>query len=98
MATYNLDPNGLLDTSSELSGITASIQNAIDQLNPPVNALIQANAGGARDAYRAAQAQWNMGIEEMRSALSSASTSLDNIHDTYKLGDAHGAALFGGHV
>lgn len=98
MASYGLNPNGLLDSSTELSGITNSIQQTINDLNTTVQAFVAANSGDAQVAFTAAQAKWNNGISEMHRALAAASAKLDQIHDNYRLGDAHGASLFQGSV
>ncbi|MFJ8690782.1 WXG100 family type VII secretion target [Micromonospora wenchangensis] len=98
MPSYGLNPNGLLDSSAELQGVTTSIQNAIDELNTVVQTYVNANSGDTREAFTAAQTKWNTGINEMRQALADASSRLDQIHDNYRLGDARGAALFQGNV
>lgn len=98
MATYALNPNGLLDTSAELQGITTSIQTTIEELNSAVSTYIGANSGDAQAAFVQAQSEWNAGIDAMRAALADATGRLDRIHDTYRLGDARGASLFGGNV
>ncbi|HWS31760.1 MAG TPA: WXG100 family type VII secretion target [Actinoplanes sp.] len=98
MASYALNANGLLDTSAELSGITRSIQTTIDDLNGAVAVYIGANSGDAQQAFVNAQAEWNNGIDLMRQALAQAQGRLDQIHDSYRLGDVKGAALFGGSV
>jgi WXG100 family type VII secretion target len=98
MATYGLNPNGLLDTGEELRGITHSIQNSIDELNSDVGVFISSNTGDAADAFTHAQADWQAGIAQMQAALAVGIQRINEIHDTYKLGDARGAALFQGHV
>jgi uncharacterized protein YukE len=98
MATYGLNPNGLLDTGEELRGITNSIQNAVDEMNRDVQVFITSNTGETADSFVTAKADWQAGMAEMQSALGVGIQRLNDIHDTYKLGDAHGAALFQGHV
>jgi WXG100 family type VII secretion target len=93
MASYALDPNGLLDTGEELRGVTNTIQRSVDELNTDVSKFIEANTGSARDAFVKAQQDWQAGIQEMQRALTVGIQRLNDIHDTYRLGDAHGAAL-----
>lgn len=94
MPTYGLNPNGLLDTSAELAGITRSLQTAIDDLNGVVAQYINANSGETKDAFAHAQATWNAGMTRMHDSLGNARQRLDEIHDSYQLGQAHGAQLF----
>jgi WXG100 family type VII secretion target len=96
MASYSLDPNGLLDTSSDLQGITNSIKNSIDDLDGAVRNFLQNNAGMATVSYTDAQTQWDAGIAQMHAAIHAASAALVRIHDNYDLGDRRGAAMFGG--
>lgn len=98
MATYSLNPNGLLDSSTELRGVTSSIAHTLDTLNGYVRQFIAANAGGAAEQYKAAQDNWNGGLIDMQHALNAAAVALDNIRETYHIADVRGAALFGGHV
>jgi WXG100 family type VII secretion target len=99
MPTYGLNPNGLLDTSTELDGITRNLQTAIDDLNGVVTQYVNANSGGTRDAFEHAQTTWNNGMRAMHASLGNAKQRLDEIHDSYQLGQAHGAQLFyQGHV
>jgi WXG100 family type VII secretion target len=98
MTSYGLNPNGLLDTSSELRGITSILQNTMDDLNSQVQTYIAANEGDTPGSFTAAQQLWNQGLDQMRVALDKASVNLDQIHDNYKLGDVHGASLFQGRV
>jgi uncharacterized protein YukE len=98
MATYGLNPNGLLDTGDELRGITNSIQTAVDELNNDVGVFISSNTGQTADAFVTARNDWQAGMAKMQSALALGIQRINEIHDTYKLGDAHGAALFQGHV
>lgn len=60
--------------------------------------FISANTGHASEAFTQAQKDWQEGMQQMRSALAIGVQRLNQIHDTYKLGDAKGAALFGGQV
>jgi WXG100 family type VII secretion target len=98
MATYALNPNGLLDTGDELRGITATIRRSTEELDGDVNKFITSNTGAAADAFINARAKWQAGIMEMEAALTVASQRINEIHNTYRLGDARGAALFQGHV
>lgn len=98
MGSYGLNPNGLLDSSDELDGITRNIQTAIEELNSSVNTYIVVNSGEAQAAFTNAQAKWNAGIGEMQRALAEARIRLNEIHDRYRLGDVKGAGLFDGHV
>ncbi|MET7424484.1 WXG100 family type VII secretion target [Dactylosporangium sp. NPDC005555] len=98
MATYALDPNGLLDSGMELRGVTRSIETALDDLNGYVNQFIAANAGGAASSYSAAQTTWNGGLTTMQNALDRGAAAIDNIRDNYHVADTQGAALFEGNV
>jgi len=98
MATYGLNPNGLLDSGMELRGVTKSVAAALDELDGYVQRFIAANAGGAADSYRAAQQLWNTGLVKMNNSLDQGATALDNIRDTYQIADVQGASLFGGQV
>lgn len=98
MPSYGLNPNGLLDTSSELDGITRSIENSIDDMDQVVQAYIAVNDGRTQEAFVTARDNWRLGITQMNKSLADAKVRLDGIHDTYRLGDARGAALFQGHV
>jgi WXG100 family type VII secretion target len=98
MSSYGLNPNGLLDSSAELQGITRTLQNTMDELNRQVQVYIAANEGQTQAAFTQAQATWNAGLDQMRTALGNASSLLDQIRDNYHLGDAHGASLFQGNV
>ena len=96
MATYSLDPNGLLDTSGDLNGVTNSIKNSIDELDAAVANFLRNNAGMATVSYTDAQRQWDSGVAQMHAAIGAASQALIRIHDNYDLGDRRGAAMFGG--
>lgn len=98
MATYGLNPNGLLDSEAELRGITQSVDTATDELNTVVRVFIDRNEGEAKLAFVNAQQKWEAGIQQMNAALAQGANSINEIHDAYRLGDARGAALFGGHV
>ncbi|MEV6810735.1 WXG100 family type VII secretion target [Micromonospora sp. NPDC051296] len=98
MATYSLNPNGLLDSGAELRGVTNSIQNAINDLNGYVNQFIASNAGGAAVAYQTAQNTWNQGLAQMNQALDRGAVAIDQIRDNYQIADSQGAALFQGNV
>ncbi|WP_433531806.1 WXG100 family type VII secretion target [Micromonospora sp. CA-263727] len=98
MATYSLNPNGLLDSGAELRGVTNSIQNAINDLNGYVNQFIASNAGGAASSYQAAQNTWNQGLAQMNQALDRGALAIDQIRDNYQIADSQGAALFQGNV
>lgn len=98
MATYALDPNGLLDSGMELRGVTRSIENSIDTLNGYVNQFVAANAGGAAASYTQAQTTWNTGLATMQSALDRGAVAIDTIRDSYQIADTQGAALFNGNV
>ncbi|GIG03083.1 WXG100 family type VII secretion target [Catellatospora citrea] len=98
MPSYALNPNGMLDTGDELSVITTKLGSALDDLNEIVTRFISTNSGGASDSFRAAQAQWNQGYQEMQASLARGATAINEIHDIYRMGDARGASLFGGQV
>ncbi|PZG14868.1 hypothetical protein C1I95_20770 [Micromonospora craterilacus] len=98
MATYSLNPNGLLDSSAELRGVTNSIQNSLAELNGYVNQFIANNAGGAASSYQAAQNNWNQGLERMNEALGRGAVAIDQIRENYGIADNRGAALFQGNV
>jgi WXG100 family type VII secretion target len=98
MATYALNPNGLLDSGMELRAVTASIEASLAELNGYVNRFIAANVGNAASAYQAAQNTWNQGLEQMRVSLNSGATAIDNIRENYGIADNRGAALFQGNV
>jgi ESAT-6 family protein len=98
MATYGLNPNGLLDSGMELRGVTKSVEAALDELNGFVRKFINANAGGAADSYQQAQQLWNNGLIKMNNSLDKGANALDNIRDTYHIADTQGSSLFGGHV
>ncbi|MET7394111.1 WXG100 family type VII secretion target [Dactylosporangium sp. NPDC005572] len=98
MATYGLNPDGLLASGEELRGVTRSIEVALSDLDAVVNRFIAANTGRAADSYSAAQALWHQGMNEMNSSLASGAVAIDNIRDTYHIADTRGAALFDGHI
>jgi ESAT-6 family protein len=98
MATYALNPNGLLDSGMELRGVTNSIETSLSDLNGYVSKFIAANAGNAAESYTAAQTTWNNGLQQMRSALDRGAVAIDNIRDNYHIADSKGASLFGGSV
>ncbi|GGM63399.1 WXG100 family type VII secretion target [Dactylosporangium sucinum] len=98
MATYSLNPNGLLDSSEELRGVTRSIENALADLNGYVNQFITANAGGAASSYQVAQTTWNSGLDQMNAALDRGATAIDEIRSNYQIADTQGASLFEGNV
>lgn len=98
MATYSLNPNGLLDSGAELRGVTASIEAAIGDLNGYVSQFIAANAGNAATSYQTAQTTWNNGLTQMREALDRGAVAIDNIRDNYNIADTQGASLFEGNV
>jgi len=96
MASYSLDPNGLLDTSNDLNGVTSSLKNAIDELDRAVQSFLVHNAGMATVSYTDAQRQWDAGVQRMHHAIGNASAALIRIHENYDFGDRRGAAMFGG--
>src|SRR5688500_2559010 len=98
MATYSLRPEGLIDSAAELRGVTTSIEHAISVLEGYVARFISANAGGAATEYENAQKTWNQGLDQMRLALNSGATAIDNIRDTYQIADTKGSALFQGNI
>ncbi|MGH3663663.1 MAG: WXG100 family type VII secretion target [Micromonosporaceae bacterium] len=98
MATYALNPNGLLDSGAELAGVTRSIDQALDNLNVYVTRYINENAGETATSFTAAQAKWEEGMNEMNLALATGKQKLDAIVENYHLGDVKGAALFQGSV
>ncbi|OKI85864.1 WXG100 family type VII secretion target [Micromonospora sp. CB01531] len=98
MTSYGLNPNGLLDTGDELTGVTRSIEQTTDNLNAVVNVFIARNEGKAKDGFVAAQQKWEAGIQKMKDSLANGVVQLNEIHERYRLGDAHGAALFQGNV
>jgi len=98
MATYGLNPNGLLDSGMEMRGVHRSIETAMANLDRYVNLFISANAGGGADAYVAAQATWQQGLARMNGALNQGANAIDDIRENYHVGDAKGAALFQGSV
>jgi uncharacterized protein YukE len=98
MATYGLNPNGLLDTEAELRGVTQSIDNATDELNAVVQVFIDRNEGDAKASFVDAQRRWEAGIAQMKEALAQGAVSINDIHNAYRLGDVRGASLFGGGV
>ncbi|MEU5552606.1 MULTISPECIES: WXG100 family type VII secretion target [unclassified Micromonospora] len=98
MATYGLNPDGLLGSGEELRGVTRSIDNALDELNAVVNRFITMNLGGAAESYRAAQTVWEGGMTTMNNSLGSGAVAIDRIRETYQVADAQGAALFQGNL
>jgi WXG100 family type VII secretion target len=98
MATYALNPNGLLDSGMELRGVTRSIEASLQDLNGYVNQFIAANAGNAASSYQQAQNTWNNGLDQMRLALDKGAVAIDTIRDNYHIADSKGASLFGGNV
>ena len=94
MATYALNPNGLIDSAAELRSVTNSIETSISELNGHVNRFLAANTGNAATAYEGAQRVWNQGLDQMRQALNSGAAAIDNIRDNYGSADAQGASLF----
>jgi WXG100 family type VII secretion target len=98
MATYALNPNGLLDSGAELEGVTRSIARALEELNQQVNKYAQENAGQTADSFGVAQMKWEEGMREMNAALATGKQKLDAIVENYHLGDVRGAALFEGNV
>ncbi|MFI2710484.1 WXG100 family type VII secretion target [Micromonospora sp. NPDC018662] len=98
MATFSLNPNGLLDSGEELRGVTRAIDNSLTTLEGYVNQFIANNAGGAATAYQQAQQTWHQGLLKMQGSLSGGATAIDNIRENYHVADSQGAALFGGNV
>jgi WXG100 family type VII secretion target len=98
MATYALNPNGLLDSGAELDGVTRSIERCLDDLNQAVDRYISENAGDTADSFRAAQGTWEQGMREMNAALVVGKQKLDAIVENYHLADVKGAGLFQGNV
>jgi WXG100 family type VII secretion target len=94
MATYSLSPDGLLDTSAELRGVTNAVDAALQELNTHVTRFTNSNTGSTADAYSAAQTVWNNGLDRMRSSLGGGAAALDSIRDTYRIADTQGANLF----
>jgi uncharacterized protein YukE len=96
MASFSVDPNGLLDTSNDLNGVTNSIRNAIEELDRSVQNFLVHNAGMATVSYTDAQRLWDNGVQKMHTAIGNASAALIRIHENYDFGDRRGAAMFGG--
>jgi WXG100 family type VII secretion target len=94
MATYGVNPNNLLDTGDELRAATKAIEGALSELDTAVNTYISANTGQTAEAFRAAQAKWQAGVQEMNASLNTGATALDQISQTYTLTDQQGAASF----
>jgi WXG100 family type VII secretion target len=98
MATYALNPNGLLDSGAELAGVNRSIEHALDELNQAVVRYAQENSGATAESFGDAQAVWEQGMQEMNAALAVGKQKLDSIVENYHLADVKGASLFGGNV
>ena len=75
MATYNFNPNGALDTASELAFVNSQLEQSLSTLTQKVNAFIAANEGQAPANYTLAQQQWNKGQVDMNAALALASSA-----------------------
>jgi ESAT-6 family protein len=98
MATYGLNPNGMLDTAEELTLITSRLEASLRSLEAAAKAFQAATSGNAIDTYTSAQMNWNAGMNEMRGSLGVATTKLIGIQERYVLADNKGASLFGGMV
>jgi WXG100 family type VII secretion target len=94
MATYGVDPKNLIDTGDELRSATKAVGDALDALNTAVGTYSSSNAGATADAFHAAQADWQAGVQEMNTALTTGATALDNISHTYVEIDNKGAQSF----
>jgi WXG100 family type VII secretion target len=94
MATYGVNPNNLLDTGDELRAATKSIEGALDDLNTAVNNYRSSNTGATADAFGAAQAKWQTGVQEMNANLNTGAQALNDISHNYVSTDNHGASLF----
>ncbi|MDP9792691.1 uncharacterized protein YukE [Catenuloplanes nepalensis] len=98
MANFALNPNGLIDSSTELRAVTTRIKNSVEDLDSAAKTYAEANQGEALAAYGAVHTKLLQGIAQMNTALDKGATNLDQIRETYSLGDRHGAALFEGHI
>ena len=98
MATYALNPNGLLDSGAELAGVTRSIDQALDNVNMYVAQYARENAGETANSFNVAKQTWEQGMNEMNQALALGKQKLDGIVENYQLSDVKGAALFQGTV
>ncbi|WP_329110964.1 WXG100 family type VII secretion target [Micromonospora sp. NBC_01699] len=98
MATYGLNPDGLLASGEELRGVTRSIEQALADLDQVVNKFITANVGNTAASYQTAQNTWHLGMGQMNAALNSGASAIDQIRDTYQVADTQGAALFDGAI
>jgi WXG100 family type VII secretion target len=94
MATYGVDPKNLLDTGGELRQATYAISDALGVLDGAVNTYRSTNSGATADAFGAAQADWQRGVQDMNTSLVSGATALDDIAEIYHLVDKSGAAGF----
>ncbi|MEU4641878.1 WXG100 family type VII secretion target [Micromonospora sp. NPDC023814] len=94
MANYSINPGAVQNVADEMARETRQLDQSLATLQVSVGRFTEANNGQAPEAYKAAQALWNQGQQEMRVALSVGQARLQEINMNYQHGDNRGAAIF----
>ncbi|SCL13149.1 WXG100 family type VII secretion target [Micromonospora inyonensis] len=94
MANYSINPAAVQTVADEMARETRELDQSLATLQASVDRFTAANNGQAPEAYKAAQALWNQGQQEMRAALALGQARLQEINVNYQHGDNRGAAIF----
>lgn len=91
---YSYNPQGGLDTGSDLIAVTKRLESSLADLERAAQAFMAANEGEAPGNYSIAQQQWNQGQHAMNAAMGKGVVALDTIHNEIINGDRVGAQQF----
>ena len=92
MATYMVRTEVMDSGAMDLARVTNQLENSMRALEARAKSYLAANLGHTIDNYQTAQAEWNQGLEEMRTALSQAQRDLLSINENYINVDQRNAA------
>jgi WXG100 family type VII secretion target len=92
MVDYTVRPDVLDTGAADLNRVTGELQASLQRLESVAQRYMSENLGQTIENYSIAQAQWNQGLNEMRTALAQAQLDLQNINQNYITTDQRNAA------
>jgi WXG100 family type VII secretion target len=92
LANYKVNTEVMDGGAADLQRVTTQLEQSMHALEARARSFMAANAGHAIDNYETAQAEWNRGLTEMRTALAQAQRDLLAINDNYIDVDRRNAA------